>query len=226
MGHHGTSKAYILDRLRRTEGLAHLADAVESGAIPAHAVALELGWIRPRALAGGSSNAAKRRQHKFNAIAGEDGHASKMMELWLGPNPSVGSLFSSTEDLCDFWEQNRDEVMRLWGSHGRRPQAWWCFDAPGLGLEWPGYDHEQSYLFEAGILSEAERAELLTFWRCEFDRDHRSAHLNWADVPHSLRQQWQAERPRRRRQSSEGVVVGNGTPPQHGRAAEAFTPKT
>jgi len=46
MGHHGTSKAYILDRLRRTEGLAHLADAVESGAIPAHAVALELGWIR------------------------------------------------------------------------------------------------------------------------------------------------------------------------------------
>ena|SRR5215471_1739778 len=79
-------------------------------------------------------------------------------------------------------------MMRLWATNGRRPMAWWCFDAPGLGLKWPGRDREQSYLFEAGVLSETECDELLRFWR----RD-------WADVPHSLRQQWQAERRHRGR---------------------------
>ena len=33
---HGISRAYILDRLRRAEGLSHLADAVEAGRITAH----------------------------------------------------------------------------------------------------------------------------------------------------------------------------------------------
>jgi hypothetical protein len=123
---------------------------------------------------------------------------SELQELWLGPSHN-GSCFGSPEELEQAWEQNRDLVMRLWGRHARRPQAWWCFDAPGLGLKWPGYDREQSYLFEMGILSEAECSELLALWRREFDRDHRPAHLNWADVPHSLRGQWQAERRRRGR---------------------------
>jgi len=124
---------------------------------------------------------------------------SQLMELWLGPGPD-GSLFDSTEHLRDAWTSCRTLVMRLWGQHGRRPQIWWCLDAPGLGLKWPGYDREQSYLFEMGILSEAERAELLHRWRREFDCDPRPAHLDWADVPDSLRRQWQAERRRRGRQ--------------------------
>jgi hypothetical protein len=190
---HGTSRAYILDRLRRTEGLSHFADAIESGAISAHEVALSLGWIQPRATGNGSTNAAKRRQHRFALAAGDGERLRQLQELWLGPGPD-GSVFDSTEDLCSAWEEHRDECLRLWGQHGRRPMAWWCFDAPGLGLKWPGHDHEQAYLFEAGILSEAERAELLASWRREFDRDHSPAHLNWADVPQSLRQQWQAER--------------------------------
>ena len=114
---------------------------------------------------------------------------SQLMELWLGPGPD-GSLFDSTEHLRDAWETTRGLVLRLWGQHGRRPQAWWCFDAPALGLKWPGYDHEQSYLYDHGILSEAECAELARFWRREFDRNPKPSHLNWADVPHSLRREW------------------------------------
>src|SRR5262249_24639394 len=118
----------------------------------------------------------------------------ELQELWLGPSPN-GSLFCSQEELRDAWVCGRDVVMRLWANNGRRPQAWWHLgDAASLGLKWPGHDREQSYLFEAGMLSEAERGELVRFWRREFDRDRSPAHLNWADVPQSLRRQWQAER--------------------------------
>src|SRR5262245_33126190 len=87
---------------------------------------------------------------------------SELQELWLGP--CNGSVFTSTEELRDAWARGRAVVMRLWGSHGRRPQAWWCFEAPDLGLKWPGYDHEQSYLYEHNVLSEAEQVELEREW--------------------------------------------------------------
>ena len=123
---------------------------------------------------------------------------SELQELWLGPTHS-GSCFRSREELHDAWIRGRDVVMRLWVNNGRRPQAWWAFEAGNLGLKWPGHDREQSYLFEAGVLSEMECDELLRFWRREFDRSRSPTHLNWADVPHSLRQQWQAERRHRGR---------------------------
>jgi len=82
-----------------------------------------------------------------------------MQELWLGPGPA-GSLFCSREELQAAWAQYRSECMRLWGSRARRPMAWWCLEAPGLGLKWPGYDAEKSYLYEAGVLSAEERAEV------------------------------------------------------------------
>ena len=199
MAPHGTSKAYILERLKR-EGRTDFINAIEAGQISAHAVACELGWVHRPATLRSITNQAKRRQHQFNAVAGDGRDSDRLMELWLGPNPSYGSVFSSREELEQAWQMHRTEVMRLWGQHSRRPMAWWCFDAPDLGLKWPGYDREQSYLFEAGVLSEVECAELVRFWRREFDRDHKPAHLNWADVPHSLRRQWQAER--RGRQSA------------------------
>jgi hypothetical protein len=68
---HGTSKRYLVSRLRRTEGLSHLADAVEAGKISAHAVAIELGWIRRPPLKGGSTNAAKRRRIELQRLLRE-----------------------------------------------------------------------------------------------------------------------------------------------------------
>jgi hypothetical protein len=130
---------------------------------------------------------------------------SELQELHLGP--CNGSVFDTPEQLRDAWVRGRAVVMRLWGSGGRRPQAWWCFEAPGLGLSWPGYDREQSYLFEHNVLEETERAQLLVGWREEFEQacslestGAKKDHLDWADVPHSLRQRWSAARRRRGRQ--------------------------
>jgi hypothetical protein len=50
--------------------------------------------------------------------------------------------------------------------HDRRPAAWWQFEAT---FPYPGYDHEQSTLYEAGVLGEEERAELVAAWREEFE---------------------------------------------------------
>jgi len=77
MALHGTSKRYIVDRLRRTEGLSHLADAIEAGRITAHAVALELGWVRRPHLRGGSVNRAKRRHFEFQLLLREAARAAR-----------------------------------------------------------------------------------------------------------------------------------------------------
>jgi hypothetical protein len=204
MALHGTSKAYIVDRLKR-EGETALLNAVEAGKISALTAAVELGWVkRPPTLAA-VTHQAHRRNFQLRAIADGGSVLSQMQELWLGPNLSQGSLFSSREELQSAWEKNRAEVMRLWGSHGRRPMGWWEFEAGDL--KHPGYDRERSFLFEHNVLSEAERAELLAGWRKEFEHAcslegaaARKSHLDWADVPDSLRQQWRATRRRRGRQ--------------------------
>jgi hypothetical protein len=176
--------------------------------VSALTIAIELGWTRrPEPLGLGSGNAARRRQHQLKALAGDGLSGNQLQELWLGPPSPNSSYFSSREELEQAWETHRDEVMRLWANNGRRPQAWWCFDAPGLGLQWPGRDCERSYLYAVGALSDAECAELVRFWRCEFDRNRKPAHLDWADVPVSLRQQWQAECRRRGRRSAPAAEV-------------------
>ena len=132
----------------------------------------------------------------------------ELQEFWLGPGDR--SCFSSLEELRDAWERGRDVVMRLWATNGRRPQAWWFLgDAASLGLQWPGYHRQQSYLFEHNALGEEECEQLLAGWRKEFeqacsleDAAARKAHLDWADVPHSLRQRWQAARRRRERRAA------------------------
>jgi hypothetical protein len=126
----------------------------------------------------------------------------ELQELWLGPSHN-GSLFNDERELRDAWIRGRDVVMKLWATNGRRPMAWWHLgDAEALDLRWPGHDREQSYLYEHGALGEAECAELIRAWRWAFD------HNQGSDIPHSLRRQWQAERPRRGRQStsSEGAA--------------------
>jgi hypothetical protein len=73
MASHGTSRAYLIARMRQTAGLEHLAAAVEAGKITAHAVGLELGWIQPRLIGGrrGSVNQAKRRRFVFQKLVRE-----------------------------------------------------------------------------------------------------------------------------------------------------------
>jgi hypothetical protein len=123
---------------------------------------------------------------------------SELQELWLGP--CNGSVFDSPEQLRDAWARGRDVAMRLWGSHGRRPQAWWCFDTE---LEYPGYDRERSFLYAAGALTVEERDGLEREWKAAFDAARgmgareRREHLVHNDVPNELIEKWTAARRRR-----------------------------
>jgi hypothetical protein len=209
-----------------------LAEAIRDRRVSAYAVAVELGWVqRPPNLGNGSDNAARRRRIQLSRTVADDGiDSSRVQELWLGPSHD-GTFFSSPDELRATWEQNKSEVMRLFAHNGHRPQGWWEFEAPALGLTWPGYFREQSCLYDAGLLGDDEKAELERWWRIEFERTYgpdffyteapgeilhgaaaRRKHLDWADVPHSLRRQWTAER-RRRGRAIRKLEAEAGEPP-------------
>ena len=69
------------------------------------------------------------------------------------------AAFRSEAEHRDAWIRNRDRLL-AWYRHGRRPQAWWQFEAP---FRYPGYDREQSTLYTAGLLTAEELAELEAF---------------------------------------------------------------
>jgi len=124
---------------------------------------------------------------------------SELQELWLGPGPG-GSCFHSREELVAAWAAGRAVVMRLWGSHGRRPQGYYEFEWEGPR---PAYAVERSSLWRAGALSEAERAELEAEWAQAFDSARgksareRREHFEHHDVPDELIREWAATRRRR-----------------------------
>ena len=212
MALHGTSKAYIVDRLKR-EGETALLDAVTTGKITAMTAAVELGWVLRPPKRGGNTQRTKRIAHQVRTITGEGLSGGQMMELWLGPNPT-GSLFDSREQLVAAWEANRDAIMRQWGSRGRRPAGWYEFEHEGPR---PPYDEERSTLWRAGVLAESERAELEREWRAEVETAQapdftvndgsgellkgdcaRAAHYAHHDIPRELTRKWLAAARRRR----------------------------
>ena len=77
MPHRGTSKNYIVARLRRTEGLAFLADAIERGEITSHGVAIELGWVGRPDLVGVRPGQAKARHFLFQRLVREHARAAQ-----------------------------------------------------------------------------------------------------------------------------------------------------
>ena len=132
------------------------------------------------------------------------------MELWLGASHH-GSSFASEEERRRIWEAHRERLIRWWGTDGRRPQAWWRYDAPNI--PYPGYARERSLLYEHGLLGEAEARALVADWKVEFERASqpdfffiagpgeiyqgavaRQKHFAWADIPSALVQQWEAAR--------------------------------
>jgi hypothetical protein len=77
MPHRGTSKSYIIRRLRQEEGLGFLADAIEAGRISSHAVGLELGWIGRPQLVGVRDGQAKQRHFLFQRLVREAARAAR-----------------------------------------------------------------------------------------------------------------------------------------------------
>jgi hypothetical protein len=219
----GTSRSYLIDRLKR-ENHVDLAAAVESGALTPFAAAAGLGWVKRRATVATVTHQARKRQVRFQAITDGDLSAGQKMELIYGPGAS-GSLFRDRGQLESAWAACRDELLER-STAGRRPAIWWELVADSLGLAWPGYFNEQSYLFDHNVLGEEELAEVVAFWRAEFERTYdpdfsyaaapgeilhgnaaRKSHLDWADVPHSLRRRWSAARRRRERTRERHLVA-------------------
>jgi hypothetical protein len=138
--------------------------------------------------------------------------ADAAQDFWLGPADNQPPAFASDDERRASWLRHRDLMMEWYGSHGRRPQAWWRYDAGDLRFD---YDTERSTLFTAGALADRERSELLTHWREQFDRAHRPdffvcmgpgkfffgddarrKHFKWADIPPALVEAWEEERAR------------------------------
>jgi hypothetical protein len=161
--------------------------------------------LPPRVALPRTSGGARRRQMATRDRLNGD----EIQELWLGPSHN-GSVFASRAELEAAWIAGRERVMALYGSRGRRPMAWWQFSAPP-GLDYPGYDVERSVLYNLGLLGEAEKAGLESYWKEQFDRanapnfalclgsagwlhgeEARRAHHQWADIPAALVEAWTA----------------------------------
>jgi hypothetical protein len=214
MAPHGTSKQYLVERLRRENQTALLA-AVETGKITALTAAVELGWVkRPPGMGGGNIQRTKRIAHQVRTITGAGLSAGQMMELQYGPN-LAGSLFGSREELVDAWQRARERLLEQ-SNPGRRPVGFYEFEFDGRR---PPYDTERSTLWRMGLLSANEKIALESEWKAAFQEAQsddftlhdgngilkgdcaRAAHYAWADIPRELIKRWEkAERRRRKRQ--------------------------
>jgi hypothetical protein len=129
-------------------------------------------------------------------------------QLAWGTSHRFGPLFSNDEQAREAWFLNRERLMRLFAFGGRRPLAWWKFEAK---IPWPGFNRERSTLWEANLLGATERRQLEHDWHSEFvqslapnftfrERDGHYLHgheahianLVFHDVPAALAEQWAA----------------------------------
>ena len=109
----------------------------------------------------------------------------------------------------DRWERHRERMLASTRA-GRRPLEWWAYEAP---FPYPGYDNETVALYQAGILTKGELAELTPWWREQYDRaqcpdfhhtagpdrilegaEARKAHYRWACIPPEIVKRWDRER--------------------------------
>jgi len=213
MALHGTSKTYIVERLRRENQTALLA-AVENGQITALSAAVSLGWVIRPPLLGGSTHRAHRRDFRLREARGELGPGEKM-ELIYGPSPAMGSCFDSREALEAAWTAARGELLGR-ANPGRRPQAFYEFEWPDPHR--PPYAEERSTLWYRGLLVEAERLALEIEWKAAFREAQapdftlndgsgellkgdcaRAAHYRHHDIPRELVRRWTAAARRRAR---------------------------
>jgi len=77
MAYTGNSVAYVIRRLRRTEGLEFLADCIERGEISASAVQLELGWRGRPDFTGARNSQSKARHFLFQKLVREHARAAR-----------------------------------------------------------------------------------------------------------------------------------------------------
>jgi hypothetical protein len=220
MAPHGTSKAYIVERLER-EGHTTLLEAVQSGQITALSAAVSLGWVSRPPLLGGSTHRAHQRDFRLRKARGELGPGAKM-ELIYGPSPAMGSYFDSREALQAAWMEMRDELLAR-ANPGRKPAAFYEFEWPDSYR--PPYAEERSTLWRRGLLTEAERVTLEAEWKAAFAEAQpddftlndgngiltgdcaRAEHYRHHDIPRELVRRWEKAARRRRARAERQPVA-------------------
>jgi hypothetical protein len=144
------------------------------------------------------------------------------MSLEWGEAPHRGVGFATDQDRREAWERNRDYLMERCGRNGFRPQAWWDYEAPRLGVRRPrNSEYSKAALWETGQLTLEEKATFEKFWRRQFDEcnkpewyghcighakkgdtfaswlrgeEGRRAHYKWAGIPRALLKRWTEQR--------------------------------
>jgi hypothetical protein len=121
--------------------------------------------------------------------------------------------FASDSERRAVWQQHRDKFLAK-QRPGRRPDAWWDYEAPFRRPD--EYEQEPARLYAAGLLDAEEKAELIADWRETFqsaqqpdfficrgpdDFRHgaaarRAAYAD-AGIPRELVRQWTAAHQRR-----------------------------
>jgi len=158
----------------------HLHQLVMEGVITTNCAAVTAGFYRGR-----------KNQHKPPSVSVEGSSAlshQQEMELWFGPRGKTSAFANDDERKRIYFEQ-RDKWLRYWANNGRRPMAWWEFEAP---FKYPGFNRERSTLYTAGLLGADESKQLEEYWHTEFERsvtkpwDEHIDHLIFCDVPPEL----------------------------------------
>jgi hypothetical protein len=152
------------------------------------------------------------------------GYGQRMFLLY-GPADRWDDAFADEGEVREAWKAHRAHILSHY-QHGRRPMAWWRFEAP---FPYPGYDKECAALFEAGLLGEEEREQLVAQWFVHFTRPQdprftycvgfakpsdrvatwlkgkaaRRAYYRWAGIPRDLLKRWTRERRQRKRRIQE-----------------------
>ena len=148
------------------------------------------------------------------------------MDLRYGDLPKRPA-FADAEERKAAWFAHRDVLLRHCRG-GQRPAGWWDYESP---FPYPGRDYAAAALFEAELLTEEERAELLARWRDDFERAQdpgfrfrttstwldgvaaRRAHYRWSGIPRDLLKRWTREHRRRGKRIRELEAAASGEQP-------------
>jgi hypothetical protein len=120
-----------------------------------------------------STNRTYLRPSRRGGLSGE-----QEFSLLYGHETRWAGAFADDDERRDAWIRHRERLLAPY-QHGRRPMGWWDYEA---SIPFPGYERQQSALFEAGLLSETEAHELLAWWREQFERTFEP-HFFFCDGP-------------------------------------------
>jgi hypothetical protein len=92
--------------------------------------------------------------------------SERWYDLWLGRDPRTGvkRVFGSEADRRECWRQHRDTLMEQHAQGGKRPRAFWDYEADQSTIPADAIS-EADAIIRMGIASPSEEATILAGWR-------------------------------------------------------------